>query len=168
MPCKGKQRVDAPRNEAFDRMDDPAEKLFACGEQLKTMAMKLYHEGEAEKRRNTWGRKRMRLLGYLILVSVLQALAAEYLLKGLAARDKESYLKTHNLHCLYADLEPTVQDRLGSVVVSEIGTTLPEFLEAHHNDFVNWRYVVFEPGQAITHHLVFDNVLAALIDTSNR
>ena len=78
-------------------MNDPSEKLFACGEQLRTTAMKLYDEGEVEKMRNTWGRERMRLLGYLILVPDLQALAAEYLLKGPAARDKESYLKAHDL-----------------------------------------------------------------------
>ena len=168
MPSKEKQRVEAPRNDAFEGMNDPAEKLFACGEQLKTTAMKLYHEGELEKRRNTWGRERMRLLGYLILVPALQALAAEYLLKGLAARDKESYIKTHDLHCLYADLAQTIRDRLDSVVVSEIETKLPEHLKAHREDFVNWRYVVFEPKQAMTHHLVFDNVLTALVDASNK
>ena len=167
MSAKRNKRVLAPRNEAFDRMNDPAEKLFACGEQLQKTAMKLYDEGELEKRRDTRGRERMRLLGYTILVPVLQALAAEYLLKGLAVRDKESYLKTHNLHTLYADLESAVRNRLDFVEVSEIGTRLPEYLEAHGDDFVGWRYVVFEPGQALTHHRVFDNVLDAMVDAAN-
>ncbi len=98
----------------------------------------------------------------------LQALAAEYLLKGLAARDKESYIKTHDLHRLCADLAQTTRDRLDSVVVSEIETKLPEYLKAHCGDFVNWRYVVFEPKQATALHLVFDNVLTALVDASNK
>ena len=63
MVCSQTQRVAAPRNEAFDRMRDPSEKLFACGKQLKTTALELYHEGNVEKRRTPWGRERMWLLG---------------------------------------------------------------------------------------------------------
>ena len=52
-------------------------------------------------------------LGYTIPVPVLQAIAAEYLLTRLAGGDRETYLKTHNLNCLYADLELTIRNRLG-------------------------------------------------------
>ena len=167
MPCNQKKRVEVPKDKVGHTMFDPAEKLFACGEQLRETAMNLYREGHERMGWKTEGRERLRLLGYAILVPVLQALAVEYVLKGLAARDKRSYLPTHDLRCLYDDLDPTTRNRLDPLEVSDIGTKLPDFLEAHCNDFVKWRYVAFETGQATTHHLEFDNVLAALIDASN-
>ncbi len=88
------------------------------------------------------------------------------MLKGLAARDKESNRPTHDLHKLYKDLDPKTRARVGSVVVSDIGSRLPEFLKAHRNDFVDWRYV-FEGRTTTTHHAVFDKVLAVLIANSN-
>ena len=141
------------------------EELFACGEQLRATAMGLHEEWHEMMRRNTRGRERLRLMGYSILVPVLQALAAEYMLKGLAARDKGCYLPTHDLHELYKDLDLKTRARVGSAVVSDIGSRLPEFLEAHRNDFVDWRYV-FEGKTALTHHAEFDKVLAVLIDDS--
>ena len=101
--------------------------------------MSLHEEWHKRMRRNTRGRERLRLRGYSILVPVLQALAAEYLLKSLAARDKGSYLPTHDLHKLYKDLGLKTRARVGSVVVSDIGSKLPEFLEAQRNDFIDWR-----------------------------
>ena len=117
-------------------------------------------------RQNTRGSERLRLMGYGILVPVLQALATEYMLKGLAARDRGSYRPTHDLHKLYEDLDPKTRACVGSVVVADIGWTLSEFIEAHRNDFVDWRYV-FEGRTATTNHAVFDKVLAALIADSN-
>ena len=168
MSFNRKKRVEVPKDRAGHMMFDAAEQLFACGEQLRETAMNLHREWHERMARRTQGRERLRLLGYGILVPVLQALAAEYLLKGLAGRDKRSYLRTHNLRCLYEDLNPAARSRLAALEVSDIGTKLPEFLEAHCNDFVNWRYVAFERGQATTHHLEFDKVLAALIDASNQ
>ena len=177
MSFNRKERVEVAKDRADHMMFDAAEQLFACGEQLRETAMNLHREWHERMRCRTQGRERLRLLGYGILVPVLQALAAEYLLKGLAAeyllkglaaRDKRSYLRTHNLQRLYEDLDPAARSRLAPLEVSDIGTKLPEFLEAHCNDFVNWRYVAFERGQATTHHLLFDKVLAALIDASNQ
>ena len=167
MPSNRKERVEVPKDRVGHVLFDPAEQLFACGEQLRETAMNLHREWHERMGWRTEGRERLRLRGYSILVPILQALAAEFVLKGLAARDNRSYLRTHNLQCLFEDLDPTTRSRLALVEVSDIGTKLPEFLEAHCNDFVIWRYVAFECGQAMTHHLVFDKVLAALIDGSN-
>ena len=155
---KRKDRIPLP--------NERTEELFACGEQLRATAMSLHEEWHEMMKRNTLGRERLRLKGYSIMVPVLQALAAEYMLKGLAARDKGSYRPTHDLHELYKDLDPKTRARVGSVVVSDIGSRLPEFLEAHRNDFIDWRYV-FEGRTASTHHAVFDKVLAVLIADSN-
>ena len=157
-----------PSGQKKERIPLPKERteyLFACGEQLRATAMNLHREWQEMMRRDTRGRERMRLLGYMLLVPVLQALATEYMLKGLAARDKGGYRPTHNLHKLYKDLAPTTRARIGSVVVSDIGSMLPEFLKAHRNDFVDWRYF-FEDRTITTHHAVYDNVLEALIDAS--
>jgi len=143
------------------------EELFACGEQLRETAMSLHEEWQKRMRRNTRGRERLRLRGYSILVPVLQALATEYMLKGLAARDNGNYLPTHDLYELYKDLDLKTRARVGSFVVSDIGSKLPEFLEAQRNDFIDWRYV-FEGRTASTHHSVFDKVLEVLIDDSYR
>ncbi len=78
-------------------MNDPSERLFPCCNRLETTALKLYDEGDAGTRRNPLGHERMRLPGYSILAPVLQAFAAEYPLKGLAARDNESCLKAYDL-----------------------------------------------------------------------
>ena len=166
MPSEWSEWVEAPRNDAFERMFDPAEKLFASGQQLRETAMKLHDEGKAEKRRDIWGQERLPLISYSILAPVLQALAAEYLPRGLATRDQESYVKTHNLHCLYADLEPAIRDRAALVEVSDIRTKLLEFLEGHRNDFVEWRYDI-ERRSASTHHVVFDRTLEGLIAAFN-
>ena len=142
------------------------EKLFAGGEMPRGTAWNLQKEREAEMGRDTRGRERLRLRGYGIAVPVLQALAAEYLLKGLSLREKGRYLKTHDLQDLCEALGPETKPRVASFEVSEIGTKLPEFLEAHRNDRVNWRYV-FEGWGASTHHVVFDRTLEALITASN-
>ena len=147
-------------------VNDMPEELFACGEMLRGTAWNLQEEWEAEMRRDTRGRERLRLRGYGIAVPVLQALAAEYLLKGLSLRESGRYLKTHDLHNLYEALGPETKPRLASVEVSDIGTKLPEFLEAHRNDFADWRYV-FEGRGASTQHVVFDRTLEALIAASN-
>lgn len=155
---KQKKRIRLPK--------ERLEELFACGEQLRETAMNLHDEWHEKMKRDTRGRERMKLLGYSILVPVLQALATEYMLKGLAARDKGSYVPTHDLHDLYMDLDEKIRNRVGAVVESNIGSRLPEFLKAHRNDFVDWRYS-FEGKTVMTHHIVFDNVLDILIDTSN-
>lgn len=155
---KQKPRIRLPK--------ERLEELFACGEQLRETAMNLHDEWHEKMKRDTWGRERMKLRGYSILVPVLQALATEYMLKGLAARQKGSYLPTHDLHDLYMDLDEITRDCVGTVEVSDIGSRLPEFLEAHANDFVEWRYS-FEGKTVMTHHAVFDKVLNVLIDASN-
>ena len=110
--------------------------------------------------------ERLRLLGYTILVPVLQALAAEYLLNGMATRDKDSCLKTHELHYLHAGSKPTIQDCLTPVQVSDIGWKLPEFIEGHRNQLGGLRYVLKGRG-ASTHHAVLDRTLEALVATSD-
>ena len=52
MVCNQIHQVAAPRNEAHDRMNDPPQKLFPCGNRLETTALELYDEGGAEKMRN--------------------------------------------------------------------------------------------------------------------
>ena len=50
---------------------------------------------------------------------VLQAFAAECLLKGLSLRENGRYLKTHDLHDLYEALGPESKPHVASVEVSE-------------------------------------------------
>ena len=79
-------------------------------------------------------------VGYAYSESILQPLAAEYLLKGLSLRDKESFLMTHDLHKLYGELKPETQDEICRLGTALEGADMPAFLRLHRNDFVDWRY----------------------------
>ena len=92
---------------------------------------------------------------------MLQALAAEYLLKSLSIRDAARFRKTHDLVQLFKALDPDTQDEIAGQGMQE-GISVPEFLEQYRNAFVEWRYP-FQEMSAIPSPVEFDKVLAVLV-----
>lgn len=104
--------------------------------------------------------------GRAISLIILQALAAEYVLKGLSVQEKGGHLQIHNLHRLYQALQPETQARIAELGRTRAGLDIPEFLKDHQNDFVDWRYVL-EGGERETNPFDLYKALEALIAASN-
>ncbi len=108
LPRKPREQVELPRKEA--------QTLFAAGKQLRQTANDLYQMLE----RQTPPYRFNRFAGQSICVPVMQALAAEYLLKALSVRDSGTYRQEHDLFNLYEALrgsaEITYQFRPGEMV----------------------------------------------------
>lgn len=104
--------------------------------------------------------------GRAISLIILQALAAEYILKGLSVQEKGGHLQIHNLHKLYQALQPETQARIAELGKARAGLDIPKFLKDHQNDFVDWRYVL-EGGDRETNPFDSDKALEALIAASN-
>ena len=104
--------------------------------------------------------------GRAISLIILQALAAEYALKGLSVQEKGGHLQIHNLHRLYQALRPETQARIAELGKVQAGLDMPAFLKEHRNDFVEWRYVL-ESGDRETNPFDSDKALGALIAASN-
>ena len=104
--------------------------------------------------------------GRAISLIILQALAAEYILKGLSVQEKGGHLQIHNLHKLYHALQPESQDRIAELGRARAGLDIPKLLKDHQNDFVDWRYVL-EGGDRETNPFDSDKALEALIAASN-
>ncbi len=153
-PRKSPQEIKLPREEA--------QTLFAAGKQLRQTAIDLYQVLE----RQTPPYRFDRFAGQSICVPVLQALAAEYLLKGLSVRESETYRQTHDLYALYEALNPNTKADIAALSTSSSKLDRPKFLEEHWNDFVNWRYVM-EGRLAEANPPKFDSVLAVLIGASD-
>lgn len=112
--------------------------LFAAGKQLRQTAYELYQTLEEQ----TLPYRFNRFAGQSICVPVLQALAAEYLLKGLSVRENGTCRPTHDLYNLYEALDSKTKDFIATLSTSRHGLDISEFLEMHWNDFVDWRYVM--------------------------
>ena len=92
---------------------------------------------------------------------MLQAIAAEYLLKGLSIRDAGRFRKSHDLLQLLKALAPDTQAEIAAQGARE-GIAVPEFLTKFRNAVVEWRYP-FEEMSAIPESKEFDDVLAVLV-----
>ena len=97
-PRKIEERVELPRAEA--------QTLLAAGKQLRQTANDLYQMLE----RQTPPYRFDLFAGQSICVPVMQALAAEYLLKGLLVRESGTYPPTRDLHTLYEALNPRTKN----------------------------------------------------------
>ena len=105
-------------------------------------------------------------VGYIISATILQPLAAEYLLKGLSVREQGMFRPIHNLQELYAVLSPATRARIAEIGTSQADLDMPEFLKIHRNDFVTWRY----PLEGIDREFSFarfDKALDVLIAALN-
>jgi len=131
------------------------------GKQLRVTAVDLIEKviemsdpkcGEGAKRR---------VNGYLFSSWMLQALAAEYLLKSLSIRDAARFRKTHDLVQLFKTLNADTQAEIAGQGMQE-SIAVPEFLEQYRSAFVDWRYP-FQEMRAIPSPVEFDNVLAVLV-----
>lgn len=103
--------------------------------------------------------------GRAISLIILQALAAEYILKGLSVQEKGGHLQIHNLHKLYQGLQQETQDRIAEIGRTRADLDISKFLKDHQNDFVDWRYVL-EGGDRETNPFDSDKALDALIAAS--
>ena len=88
-----------------------------------------------------------RHLVYAVASWTLQALAAEFLLKGLSLRDASRFAKTHDLPKLFKALDQSVLAEIIGQGVQQ-GIAIPEFLERYRKAFVECRYP-FEDMTAI-------------------
>ena len=150
---KGPQQIELPREEAHT--------LFAAGKQLRQTANDVYQVLDQQ----TPPYRFNRFAGQSICVPILQALAAEYLLKGLSVRENGTYPRTHDLYNLYEALNPKTKAYIAALSTSRNRMDMPEFLQEHWNDFVNWRYVM-EGRLVDSDPLQFDKALAVLIAAS--
>ena len=138
---------------------DRAPKFFEIAADMKQLAVDLIAKLRAI-------RGRPLPPGRAISLIILQALAAEYVLKGLSVQEKGGHLQIHNLHKLYQALQPETQARIVELGRARAGVDMPEFLKDHRNDFVDWRYVL-EGGDRETNPFDSDKALEALIAASN-
>ncbi|MYC68992.1 MAG: HEPN domain-containing protein [Acidobacteriia bacterium] len=106
-------------------------------------------------------RSEHRVHGYLISSWILQALAAEYLLKSLSIRDAGRFSKTHDLLQLFKALDLDTQAEIARQGAQE-GIDIPELLKKHRSAVVEWRYP-FEEMSAIPEPQELDDVLAVLV-----
>lgn len=103
-----------------------------------------------------------RVLAYTLSITVLRALSAESMLKGIAFARSGSYLHEHDLSRLHAVLDDQIKGHIESVADSS-GVASPEkILERHRLEFVDWRYPS-DDDQSTT-FLDLDKVLLVLHD----
>lgn len=151
LPRKPREQVELPRTEA--------QTLFAAGKQLRQTANDLYQTLE----RQTPPYRFNRFAGQSICAPVMQALAAEYVLKGRSVRQSGTYRPEHDLFNLYEALSSETKDRIAALGTSRYSLDIPEFLKTHWSDFVDWRYVM-EGRLVDSHPPEFDRALAVLIE----
>lgn len=147
------------REKWIDLPPDRAPQLFEIAADMRQLAVDLLAKLRAI-------RGRPLPPGHAISLIILQALAAEYLLKGLSARGKGGFVRTHDLHKLYEALTPETQTRVTELGKAKAGLDMLAFLKDHRNDFVDWRYVL-EGGDRETNPFDSDKALEALIAASN-
>ena len=147
---KIRKQIELPRKEVQTLLD--------AGKELRQTANALYQMLERQIPPYRFNR----FAGQSICMPALQALAAEYLLKGLSVRENGTYRHTHDLYNLYEALDSKTKDFIAAPSTSRTRLDIAEFLEMHWNDFVNWRYVM-EGRLVDSNPPEFDRVLEVLI-----
>ena len=158
MPCDQETWKKVPQKQWAD--------YCSVGKQLKRTAADLHSERLKMTGPDFVGTLQDPAIGYMISATILQPLAAEYILKGLSVRERGMFRPIHNLQELYAVLSPATRARIAEIGRSQADMDLPEFLKIHRNDFVTWRY----PLEGIDREFSFarfDKALDVLIAVLN-
>ena len=113
---------------------------FATGQQLWGTATKPHKKRTEMTVTDDTHPNDDRLWGYLLTVTLLQPLAAEYSLKGLSVLKTDQFRPTHDPLDLYEALAPETREHLAEDGEACGGLDIPAFLKAHRNEFVDLRY----------------------------
>ena len=142
--------------------------------EMDKMAMAIQH-AVYSMRRVEYGTEVLNL-GIQLSINILLPLSAELALKGLKQKETtpDSFTKTHDLVRLFQEVSPDTQNRVNEGFrryMSQDGETkgkttdLWQFLEAHRNDFEDWRYLEnAKVGALIPAYKEFQYAICAILD----
>ena len=106
--------------------------------------------------------------GHFLALVVLRSHAAEIALKAISYKRTQHYEREHDLLLLHNYLEDDIK-QLIEQVGSETGiASVRDTLEAHKDDFVNWRYPAEGGDRAAPDLFDLDRVLGVLLDVYGR
>ena len=141
---------------------------------MDKMAMAIQH-AVYSMRRAEYGTEVLNL-GIQLSINILLPLTAELALKGLKQKEttRDSFAKTHDLVRLFQEVSLDAQNRVNESFrryMSQDDETkdktfdLCQFLEAHRNDFEDWRYLEdAKVGSLIPAYKEFQYAICAILD----
>jgi hypothetical protein len=109
-----------------------------------------------------------RTTGYLVALVVLRSLATEIALKAISYKRTQDYAQEHDLLLLHDALGDDIQHIIEQVG-SEYGiASVRDTLQAHKDDFVNWRYLGEDRDRAEPDLVELDGVIGVLLDVFDK
>lgn len=151
--------IPVPESETEGTPKNEGEELAMRARALRIVATDLHeaaHQTFMESAtKEVSGVHALRMLGRVVSLTVLRALATECILKSIAFQEKGAYRRTHDLVELYDDLARDTRKELEELADTE-GILSPRIiLGRHRKDFVEWRY----PKEGGTNMIDLESIL---------
>ena len=98
----------------------------------------------------------------------LRSLATEIALKAISYKQTQHYEREHDLLLLHDNLDDDIRRLIEQVGLETGIASVRDALEAHKDDFVNWRYPAEGGDRAAPDLFDLDRALGVLLDVYDR
>ena len=106
--------------------------------------------------------------GHFLALVFLRSLATEIALKAISYKQTQHYEREHDLLLLHDNLDDDIRRLIEQVGLETGIASVRDALEAHKDDFVNWRYPAEGGDRAAPDLFDLDRALGVLLDVYDR